>query len=446
MDIMDSSMGSEIERITSSGIGSFPYISAVIHTPVGDVEVFEILNYDVMRDYLVQYCDEATAVLVVPKGQMALRVALNPDKLEITITRSSGAVYGASNTTSQTISNRYKMILSNPVDPSLVAGQQQVLDEFTMDLQGFEYVSVQLFEPLMERFAMQTVGGIYRNTTVADVVRTILVKCSQEKGLDEDYRTTAIDMVEPDDTTVREHINLPVMPAHDAIGYIQKKAGGIYSAGVSYFYQSDRWYVFPSFDFSRFNEAPRQLMIYRVPEQRLPHIEKTTLVHGTTISIVATGEFSSKNATQNKKIEQGNGVIYSDASKLFEQGIEVKGNKAVASRAVNNNEYVSSMQSTGLNKLSVSNERITANKLQQSSVLASREGIEVQLVWHNANVDLLTPGMQTRLYFMRDGIVREAQAVLIGVQLAIVSSGTGLLNGYKQSIAAIRLWVDTKEI
>lgn len=446
MDIMDTSLGSEIDRITTNGIGAFPYITAIMHTPVGDVDVLEILNYDVMRDYLVQYCDEATAVLVIPKGQLALRVALNPDQLEITITRSSGAVHGSSNTASQTISNRYKVVLSNPVDPTLIAGQQQVLDEFTMDLQGFELVSVQLFEPLMERFGMQSVGGIYRHTAVADVVRSLLVKCSQEKDIDEEYKAVAIDMVEPDDTTIREHISIPPMPAHDAIGYIQKRAGGIYSAGVSYFYQNDRWYVFPSFDYSRFNQASRQLLIYRVPEQRLPHVDRTTLVHGSTISIVATGEFSSKNATQNKKIEQGNGVIYSNASTLFEQGVQVKGNKAIVSRATNNDEYVSSQQKTGLNKLSVSPERITANKLQQSSVLASREGVEVQLVWHNANVDLLTPGMQTRLYFMRDGIIREAQAVLIGVQASIAQANAGLLNNHKQSTAALRLWVDPKEI
>lgn len=447
MDIMETSLGSEIERISTQGIGAFPFIHAVVHTPVGDIEVFDIVNYDVMRDYLSQFADETTLTIMVPRGQYAFRMALNTDKLEITITRSSGEVLGSSSSGSATISNRYKLVLVNPIDATMVASSQKNIDEFTMDLTGFEAVEVQLFEPLIERFSMQTVGGIFRKTAVSEVVRNILVKASEFDELDQDYKAVAVDIVEPDDDTPREHIIIPHgTAAQDAIGYIQKKAGGIYSGSVAYFYQNDKWFVFPPFDYSRYNETQRQLVIYRVPQSRMPYIERTALVEGTMVSVIATGEFRVDNQIQNKKLATGNGTMYTDAATLFESGVEVRENKAISSRGKNNNEYVARHQSTGLNKLTMSSERITSNKLHQTSILAAKEGTEVQLVWQNANPDLLTPGMQTRLYFLREGVVREVQAVLIGVQVSMSNTGQGLINKHKQIHAALRLWVNPDEL
>lgn len=444
---METTLSDEINKIISRGNNVRPELSAVIHTPVGDVEVPAVLNYDVKRDYLSQYCDEITAVLLVPRGQLSFRVALNPSELEITISRTTGALIGTPSKTSTILVNRYKMILSNPADPVAVAQGRQGLDEFTMDLQGFEKVSVQLFEPVMQQFAMQTVGGIYRKTPVADIVRTILLQASLKPDVDDDYKTVGVDMVEPDDAVVREHVVIPSgTPAPDSIGYIHKNCGGIYPAGLAYYYQNDVWYVFPPFDFTKYNDASRQIVVYRIPEARMPQVESTSIIEGSVTSILSTGGFSLRNNTQNKKLNDGNGVIFSDASTLFEKGVEVKGNKALAARADNSNEFVSSKQTDGLNKLTVSSERITANKLFQTSKLSAREGAEVKMVWQNANPDILTPGMQARIYFVREGIVREVQGVLIGMDISIRALDDGIISGVQQCNAGLRFWVDPNEV
>lgn len=447
MDIMETTLSDEINKIISRGNNVRPELTAVVHTPVGDVQIPAVLNYDVKRDYLSQFCDEITAVILVPRGQLSFRMALNQDALEITISRTTAALIGTPNRTPTVLVNRYKMILSSPADPVAVAQGRQGLDEFTMDLQGFEKVSVQIFEPVMQQFAMQTVGGIYRKTPVADIVRTILLQASTKPDVDDDYKTVGVDMVEPADAVVRDHVIIPTGTlASDSIGYIHKHCGGIYPAGLSYYYQNDIWYVFPPFDFTRYNDASRQVVIYRIPEARMPQVESTSLVEGSVVSIIATGGFSVKNNTQNKKLTDGNGVIFSDAASLFEKGVVVSGNKALAARAENSNEFVSSKQSDGLNKLTSSTERITANKLFQTSKLSSREGSEIQLVWQNANPDILTPGMQARIYFVREGIVREVQGVLIGMQISIQALDAGILSGVQQCNVGLRFWADPDEV
>lgn len=446
MDIMETTLGDEINKISSISKNTRPYYAAVVHTPVGDADVLAILNYDAMRDYLVQYSDEVTAVLLIPKGQMAFRVARYVDQLEITISKSDGALVGAPEDTPNLSVNRYRMILSSPVDPALEAAARALPDEFSMDLQGFETVSVQMFEPVMERFAMQTYGNIFRKTPVGDIVRTILSKTTSNPDIEAEYQMLGIDIVEPEDATIRDHVLIPAgTPAPDAVGYVHKNAGGIYPAGLSYYYQNRYWYVFPPYDYTRYNEASRQLIIYRVPENRMPFLENTHQVEGSVISIVATGEFSMRNMSQTKKLADGNGLMFSDASKLFERGVEVKNNKALVSRASNTNEFVSSQQKDGLNNVAMSQQAITANKLFQSSILAAREGAEVQLVWQNANPEILHPGMQTRIYFMRNGQVREVQAVLIGVQYSVEAVGDGIVSGVQQCNAALRFWVNPDE-
>lgn len=446
MDIMETTLGDEINKISSVSKNSRPFYSAVVHTPVGDADVLTVLNYDIVRDYLVQYSDEVTAVLLIPKGQMAFRVARYVDQLEITISKSNGASVGSPDEIPNLSINRYKMILSSPVDPALEASARALPDEYSLDLQGFETVSVQLFEPIMQKFAMQTYGNIFRKTPVADIIRTVLTKTTSKKDMESDYQMLGVDIVEPEDAQVRDHVVIPAgTPAADAVGYVHRYAGGIYPAGLSYYYQNRYWYVFPPYDYTRYNEASRQLILYRVPENRMPFLENTYRVEGSVISIVATGEFIMRNTSQNKKLAEGNGVMFTDASKFFEKGVEVSGNKAVVSRAANTNEFVSSKQSDGLNNVTMSAQAITANKLFQSSALAAREGAEIQLVWQNANPDLLHPGMQTRIYFMRKGQVREVQAVLIGAQYSIQAVGDGVVAGVQQCNAALRFWTNPQE-
>lgn len=438
MDLMQTPLGDEVMRIINSRQGrAGVYVDALIHTKFGDVNVLRVLNHDVMRDYVAQYSDEITLVAVVPAGQMAYKVYPSRNELEITL---MGTPMGLSSPEESDIpetAQRFRAVLKKAGDPTLEANSRELLGEFSMDIQNFEIVEFQLFSKAMEQFAMRSCGGIYRKTKVADLVRTLLLQETGAVEVEDAYKPKGIDMVEPFDTQVRDHIVLPHgTMVYDAPGYIQKHAGGIYSAGLAYYYQDDYWYVFPPFDYKRFEEASRQLVIIQVPKNKLPGLDMSYMVEGSVVNVIATGEMLLDDTSDLQKRATGNGARFADASSFFEKGVEVQGNKALMSRAKYNNEFISSKQKTEFNNVVVSPEKISANTMFQASRLASKEGVHIQLIWQNSNASLIRPGMQTKILYFKDGEVSQMNAVVIGTQVATGYEGKGLVSGrYNQNTA-----------
>lgn len=438
MDLMQTPLGDEVRRIINGGNKPSLYLDATIHTKLGDVGVLRVLNHDIVREYIGQYSDEISLVAVVPAGQMAYRVYPSRNELELTLVGAPTQQYvSAAFETNKVQSQRYRAVLKVSKDPAMEAMGRELVSEFKMDISEFEVVEFQLFSLAMEQFSMRSCGNSYRKTGVADIVRSLLLEQSNTIDIENAYKPLGVDMVEPFDAALREHIVIPHgTPVYDAPGYIHKNCGGIYSAGLAYFYQDDYWYVFPPYDYKNFNNATRQLVINQVPANKLPSLENSFLIEGSVVNIITTGEFSLSDVSDNEKRSSGNGVRFADASKLFEDGVEVVGNKAVMSRAKTNNEFVSSAQRSDLNNVVTSGNRVTANTLYEASKLASKEGVHIQAVWQNANPALIRPGMQSRIFYFKEGQVRKLDAVVIGIQSSSRWDGQGLVAGrYVRNVA-----------
>lgn len=443
MDLMQTPLGDEVRRIMDAGQGkSNAYIDAVVHTDFGDIPALRVLNYDVVREYTLQYTDETTVVLVLPAGQAAYRINGSRNSLEISLKGAPVTQHGPTPVDESTFgTQRFRAVLKHATDPTMEATTRELLQESTMDIQDFTVLEFQLFNKTMEQFSMRTCGGVYRRTAVGDLIRSLLLEQSKSIEVEDGTETMGIDMVDPKDAVLREHIVIPHgTMVYDAPGYIHKNCGGVYSAGLSYYYQDDYWYVYPTFDYKRFEEATRQLTIVQVPRHKLPSLDCTYMQEGSVVSIIATGDLTFDDDSDLRKRSTGNGVRFADASKLFEVGAEVAGNKALVSRGKQNNEFISSPQKTGLNNVALSPERISANTMYQSSQLASKEGVHIQLAWENSDPALIRPGMQTRIYYFKNGSVRQVQAVVIGIQVSTQYEGYGIVTGRYNRNTAIHLF------
>lgn len=443
MDLMATPLGDEVKRINSAAQGNPGVgLDATIHTEFGDVEAIRVLNYDLVRDYVQQYSDEISLVLVVPGGKSAYRVMPSRNNLEITLIGAAVTPHGPTPIEERGYAaQRFRAVLKQANDPTLEANARELLGEETMDLQDFQILEFQLFSKAMEQFAILSCGGIYRKTKTADLIRSLLLEETMKVEVEDDYKPKGVDMVEPVDDQPREHIVLPHgMKVYDAPGYIHRHCGGVYSAGLSYYYQDDYWYVFPTYDYKRFQEAERQLVIVQVPENKLPDIDHTYMVEGSVVNIIATGQLALDDRSDLNKRASGNGVRFADASKFFEEGVEVAGNKALVSRGKLNNEFISSKQKSEFNNVVVSDERISANTMYQASKLASKEGVSIQLIWENSDPSLIRPGMQTKILYFKDNEVRELNAVVIGAHASTAYEGTGIVSGRYNRNTALHLF------
>jgi hypothetical protein len=444
MDFMETPLGDEVRRVIDARTGQPNYyIDATIHTTFGDVQVLRVLNHDIMREYMLQYTDEVSLIVLVPSGQFAYKIAPSRNELEITLSDSPTDLHGAEEVSSDSYGQqRFRAVLKQANNPSMEANTRDYLDEFTMDVQDFEVLEFQLFSKPMEQFSMRSVGGIYRKTAVGDLIRSLLLQTSQAaQNIDDAYMPLGVDMVDPVDAAIRDHIVIPHgVTAADAPGYIHKHCGGVYSAGFAYYYQDDYWYVFPPFNYQRFADATRQLMILIVPENKMPQVDNTFIVEGSVVTIVCTGGLHFDDKSDLNKRTTGNGIRVTDASKLFEQGVQVAGNKALVSRGKLNNEFISSPLKSGLNNVQVAPERISANTMYQASRLAAKEGVYINLVWENCDPSLIRPGMQTRITYFSDGVVSQVSAVVVATQIGTGWEGTGVVTGRYNRNMAIRLF------
>lgn len=443
MELMQTPLGDEIKRIVAAkqgnpGIG----LDVTIHTESGDVEAIRVLNYDLVRDYVQQYSDEISIVVAVPAGKSAYKIMPSRNNLEITILGANVVPHGATAIEDRGYAaQRFRAVLKNANDPTLEANSRELLSEYAMDMLDFQVLEFQLFSKAMEQFAVLSCGGIYRQTKTGDLIRSILLDETNKVDVEDDYKPKGVDMVEPDDNQPREHIVIPHgMKVYDAPGYIHRHCGGVYPAGLSYYYQDDYWFVFPTYDYKRFEEVDRQLVIIQVPENKLPDIDHTYLVEGSVVNLIATGQLKLQDRSDLQKRANGNGVRFADASKFFEDGVEVAGNKAMVSRGKLNNEFISSKQKSDFNNVVLSEERISANTMYQASKLAAKEGVSIQLIWENSDPSLIRPGMQTKILYFKEGEVRQLNAIVIGAHASTSFEGKGIVSGRYNRNTALHLF------
>lgn len=443
MDLLDTPLGDEIRKVIDANQGANAvYIDVVIHTNYGDIPALRVYNHDTVREYSKQYADETSVLVSIPRGKYDYRVSTSRNELEVTVTLNNVPTNGNSPIADDPVGiHRYKAVLEINDNPTLESNYKEALDEYTLDLLEPVTIKLQLISLAVEQLAAMPVGSIMRRSKVEDVIKYLLIEYPRTLQLSEDYSPLGIHMVPCLDQTLREHYPITQgITIMDAPGYIHRYCGGVYSTGFSYYYQDDYWYVYPTFDYKRFQQSDKQLVILQVPATKMPGLDCTYMVEGSVVTIMATGETLYDDNSDLYKRANGNGVRFADASKLMDMAGETKDNKLLLSRGKLNNEFVSSPQKSGVNVLRVTEDRITSNIMFQASNLAGREGVYIQIAWQNADPSLIIPGMQTKIQYFKNGEIKEMYAVVIGVQSSIQYTGTGTVSGRYTRTVGIQLF------
>lgn len=409
----------------------FGHYGLMLHTPAGNVDILRLLNVDIFSDFVNNYCREVKATFMIGEGTYRYKVLANINQLEASIYRRNYNPFDSAEIIEDAIfQNRYTVLILDAKDDEMVQENTNPMGQASEDTARYRRVTIQLFETAMEQFRMRSCGGIYRRSAVGDVIKTILMGESSQVDVQSDYKPLGIDMVDPLDAKLREHIVIPHgMMSYDAPGYIHKHCGGVYSAGLSYFYHNDMWYVYPTYDYTRFHESEWQLTLAIVPQKAMPYQEFTFMRNGTAITAIVTGDVSSVTVGDMSQIQSGNGIRMTDPAALFSDSLKVSGNKVTFERAKANSEFITSPRSNGLNNVTTGDNTITSNRLYETSKVANRQGKILGVTWQNSNPDLLIPGMQIKAMYMYGDTVREIYGVLLSVDTSITYTGTGLVAG-----------------
>lgn len=446
MDIMESPLGQDIEKITKNDKGERYYWAATIHSGDYDHDAMKVLNVDLVRDYEKNFSDKIILTCLLAAGKYSYRLMPNLHQTEITLRCIPiHQTVGGYDSTKDLSFERYTAVMQSSEAPSMESNTQQKIDEHGLDLSDIIMVQFQLVPKAMEQFRMRSVGGIYRKCKIDDIVKTILLSESEEIDVDNDYKPKGVDMVEPTDKRVREQVIVPHgTMATDSIAYLHKHCGGIYSAGLSYYYQSDFWFVFPTFDNTRFNEVEETLTIINVPENRMPGTENTYIKEGKNLMIVSTGAVAHSDEIDQNQLSSGNGVRFTNPESLKGLPVKVEDNKATFSRAEHNSEFKTTERFNGLDNAVQAPGRITANSLYEYSRMAARDGALISMVWENSIPRFITPGMQVKIMYMSKDDIAEVEGIVVFAHHSTTLAGQGVMSN--RHVCTSKLAIFTKRI
>lgn len=430
MDILDSSLSRDINAILNGPAQNNQYYWTVqIHCGPADdtVESQKVLSIDYTCDYEINFADEIILRCVIGGGAYAYHVYPNLTQLEITLHQVPiNEVGGGVNSADAKVSQRYIATLLNPFNPAVESNGMNQPNETSLDLTNQLETDFQLIAKPVNQFRMRTFGGIFRNQTTADVIKHILTSESAAVEVDAASVPQGVEMVVANNTTARDHIVIPQgKRLVDVPGYIHEQCGGVYNAGLAYYFTDDHWFVFPPYNNANFDQATRTMTIINVPANRLPAIEQTYQKVGNNLTVLATGDTKLKNFSEESIMTHGNGVRFGDADQFMENYAKSGDNKAVAGRGGSNNEFTTITRDNGLNNVLQAERRINSNPFWEYSQLAARDGSIVALSWENSDPTQLYPGMPVKILFLQDEEVSSITGLLIKAHHYVNTVGSG---------------------
>lgn len=415
MEIEKSSLFREIKQIITGGEKPVHYQwSALVH--IGDKETLRplrISSIDFKNDYLNNYAVEMHITMEVLAGTYAKRIYPYLNNIDITLSNQPiGEVSETRQSNQMPSSERYTAILIDTGNPTFEMSGRIVPSEDALNLSGMFTVTFQLLDKSLEKIRALQIGGLYNNVTGEELVKALLTKACRTVSVDEERKLKGVDMV-PASNQIRRDIVIPQgLSLTELPHYLHFKCGGLYSAGLGYYLSGDYWYVYPSYDVKRFNQALRTLTIINVPPNRFPGIERTYRLDGDNLVILSTGQVRFRQRANTSQLNDGNGVRFADAKQLMSKFTVTGDNKVIMNRANVNSEFIAQKRQHGDDVIKMGRSAINANVFVEYSALAKRQGSLVALSWENSNRSLLRPGMPVKILQLDGNEIQEYLGVL----------------------------------
>lgn len=429
MEIEDTPIYKEIKEIVDDGPKPVYYFyKAKVHVEDQDFELVKVVSIEVLSDYITKVGDIITLNAFVPLGLWAKKIYKHRTKLEISLLKIPLKEVSDEYEDDEAIEVQRFFAVPNPDKTPVIAGRD--IEKLTMeelDLKDMFQVEFQLTDKLLHQLRLVTVGGIYRRNTAEDIIKYILASETKKIKVEDEISFKGVDFIKPDNKEKREHYIIPQgTNIVDLPVYMQRRVGGLYNTGIGNYYCKRHWFVYPLYDTTRLDDAPKTLTIVKVPTFRSAGMERTYRTEGDTTYIIGTSNSSMGDDAQTNFTDSGNGVRFSDSRKYIRDFTQVKDNKSKAARNKANHEFLILDREKEKNSVFLSARKTNSNPFVERSDLAAKFGGTFRLIWENADPSVLYPGMMCKIHYLDREEVKELHGVLLGAECAIQLHGKGI--------------------
>jgi hypothetical protein len=405
-------------------------------------DVYKVISIDILRDYAISFADKVVIEVAVPGGTFIRDILPYKEDLKLQlITHPLSTQFGRPKD-EEIVTKTYRATLIQTESPDTASSNPLVKAETdSLNLMSIRRISLQLQDVLMEQLRLVSLGTVVRQATPEQIVKGLVTQGSRMINVDQENALKGITMIEADNEEIQTHVIVPHGTKLTEIpDFIQNTVCGIYSSGLGFYLQNSMWYIWPLYNFERFDTTSRTLTVILVPENKFNSIEKTYRTTANQVIVLITGGAHHVDDTEEKLLNEGNGIRFADSRRLIEGFGKVKGNRVSASRSENGSEFVGIERASKLHHVSKMNS--SNNIYREASRLAARKGSRMMVNWQNSDPNLLSPAMGCQVIFERDGVPITLKATLTGSHTYVSTAESSVSSKRHLTNTVLSLFVD----
>lgn len=410
MNFDDSSIWSEVQDIVSAKTSRILYdYQGTVHTEKEDFAVWDLNSFEMVRDYATTVAGTGRVIFKIGLGDYVRRFYPYRNNLEFTLKRiplKEGST--EANDRQEIMVERYKAIFNPKNNPPIGGSELETYSSEQLNNSEIVEVYLELVNRSMEPLRIKTTRGSFKNVKMADVIRSILGGESLKVLVDGRPSIDALDIVEPDNketvpfVVLGDGFRMSSVPT-----YLQQNVGGVYNRGIGTFFQTVKgkktWFVYPLYDTERADGPGKKIIFYAVPQDKMPQLDKSYRIDGDLVKVAATAQRKYSDTAELNLINEGSGYRMADARSFMKKPVEMteSGPKGVRTRL--NHEVALKERDDGLNYVPMNMNGPSSNPYAARSEVLSRHMAQVDIVWENADPELIFPGMPCRYIYLSEG-------------------------------------------
>lgn len=437
----------DVQTILDSGQKSVHYeYRGMLHTEKEDIAVMRISSIVLYRDFFNMLGDRLVVSFTMLFGDYVTRLYPFRNNLEFTIKDIELGETSSSKKENSTIyTERYKAVFMFEENPKIAGTGIEINDYESLNKAAPVTVKLELLDRSLEPLRIKTTSGIFRQTTPLKVITSVLLQESYNVLVDGKPAVDGISVYEPSNNETLPHIVLPTGINITSIPtYLQENQTGVYTGGIGTYLQRYNgkkiWFVYPFYQVERFDKKLDKAIIYSVPKERLPGIDRTYNKDGSVVSIIATGD---KNFTDNADvgyINKGVGFRMPEGRSFMRKPVLITEEGPVADRTRLNFEVITTARKDGLNYAPM--KKASSNPYKEYSDVLARSMTRVDLVWENANPRMIYPGMPCKYVYVDKAKTIELKGTIIYVEAFTSLQGNSMTSKSYRTAAQLTLIVE----
>lgn len=408
-----------VDEILDTPRDTYFNYTATVHTEFHDIEAIQVTSIDRVCNYMHSVGDFLKIEFQIGYGTYVYRLFKERANLELTITS-----YGSD---SVAVSHRYKAVLNPTENAPGLAEDELFYSEEHLNLYRITDVKLDLIERALEPIRIKTVSGSYPHSTVDTVITSILMGEASKILIEGKPAVDGVDVVESPNKKLYQQIIIPDRIHVTALpSYLQTEVGGVYPSGIGTYLQRYKekmlWFVYPLYDYTRFNSSRDRVIFYNIPEKRLSGVDRTYLTEGAVTKVLVTAEKMMLDHSDINVINDGVGFRMPDAGAYMTKPVEITEDGPVGVRSRLVNEVIHRERKDGLNYAPMESLGSMSNPFLSYSNVLERESSQLDLVWEYSDDTLIYPGMPCQYQYASGSKTIKVEGTIVFIHTATVRS------------------------